>query len=157
MTDVQPIALGIDIGGTHTKIALVDRTGTVSSFRRIPTEAWGSNADAYLQNLVANARDVLAAADHEIQGIGMSVHGHIDAERRGPILCNNTPALRGVNLRGLLAEHFHCPVVVNNDLTAHTLAEYTFGSSNGTQRFVCLDWHGIRRGRGRQRRTTALR
>ena len=64
-------------------------------------------------------------------GIGLSVHGYVDPERKGPIVCPNTPALRGLDLRGLMEDNFGLPVVVNNDLTAHVLAEYDYGSGRG--------------------------
>jgi predicted NBD/HSP70 family sugar kinase len=66
----------------------------------------------------------------------MSLHGYVDD--RGPIVCPNTPALRGLDLHGLMADRFGLPVIVNNDLTAHTLAEYHFGSGRGTRRFMVM-------------------
>ena len=47
-------------------------------------------------------------------------------------------ALRGVDLRGLFAETFGLPAVVNTDLTAHALAEYHYGSGRGARRFLCM-------------------
>jgi glucokinase len=135
---MSDLALGIDIGGTHTKIGLVDRTGTISHLRRFATDARGADAAPFLNHLLTHTGEVLAQAGTSVMGIGLSVHGHIDRERRGPILCENTPALRGVNLRGLLEEQFACTVVVNNDLSAHALAEYHFGSGAGARRFLCL-------------------
>ena len=134
----ETIALGVDIGGTHTKIALVSANGDIHAFSRVPTEAHGSDPAPYLENLVTQMRQTLNAAPQPVVGIGLSVHGHIDDQRRGPILCNNTPALRGIDLRGRLAQAFDLPVLVNNDLTAHALAEYTYGSGKGSRRFLCL-------------------
>lgn len=131
-------ALGFDIGGTSTKIGLVNAQGEISAFRRIPTEAHGDDPAPFLDHLMANLGEVLDMAEDEVVGIGMSLHGYADEARTGPILCFNTPALHGVNLRALVEERFHLPVVVNNDLTAHVLAEYHFGSGRGTRRFLCL-------------------
>jgi glucokinase len=50
----------------------------------------------------------------------------------------NTPALHAVDLKTPLENWFELPVVVNNDLTAHALAEYTYGSGRGARRFLCL-------------------
>lgn len=131
-------ALGIDIGGTHTKLGLVNEQGEITGFQRIATEARGGDADSYLANLIRTARQVVGDAGEAIIGVGLSTHGHLDDYRRGPILCENTPALRGVDLHGLLETAFHVPVVVNNDLTAHALAEYHFGSGAGTRRFMVM-------------------
>lgn len=131
-------ALGIDIGGTHTKIGLVDETGKIHAFRRIITDAKGTDPQPYLDNLLLNARQVLAETGADTAGVGLSTHGHLDEARRGPILCENTPALKDVDMRGLLETAFDRPVVVNNDLTAHALAEYYYGSGQGVRRFMVL-------------------
>lgn len=134
---VRPLTLGFDVGGTHTKVGLVNPTGEISAFRRFPTEAQ-TEADPFLRRLVETIRDVLAQADGAVIGIGMSLHGYANEERTGPILCTNTPALNGLNLKAVIEDAFHLPTVVNNDLTAHVLAEYTFGAGRGSRRFLCL-------------------
>ena len=132
------LALGIDIGGTHTKIGLVNEDGTLESFRRIGTQAKGDKATPFLNSLITQVQILLTEAREDVIGIGISTHGHIDSDRRGPILCNSTPALRGADLRGLFSDRFDLPVIVNNDLTAHTMAEYHYGSGRGVRRFLCL-------------------
>lgn len=138
MSAPAPLAIGIDIGGTHAKIGLVNIDGAVFAFRRIPTRAQGTDPGPFLDDLIANARQVQAAAPAPPIGIGISTHGYIDDARRGPIVCANTPALRGVDMRGLFADTFGLPVMVNNDLTAHALAEYHYGSGRGARRFLCM-------------------
>lgn len=133
-----PLILGIDIGGTNTKLGLVSTAGKVSAYRRFPTNAHGNSPDDFLRNLLSNVQHLLANAGTPVSGIGLSVHGYTDEARRGPILCLNTPALHGVDLKTPLEERFNLPVVVNNDLTAHVLAEYTFGRGRGARRFLCL-------------------
>jgi glucokinase len=132
------LVLGIDIGGTNTKIGLVDRAGQVSAFQRFSTEAHGSSPEDFMRRLDQHARRALEQAGREVAGLGLSVHGFTDEARTGPFLCLNTPALEGANLRAFLEGRFNLPVVVNNDLTAHALAEYTFGSGRGARRFLCL-------------------
>lgn len=131
-------ALGVDIGGTHTKIGLVDEDGQIYGFRRIATEAREPDPQPYLDKLIAAAKQTLLETKQNIVGVGLSTHGHLDDARRGPILCENTPALRGVDMRGLLEAAFDCPAVVNNDLTAHALAEYYYGSGRHVRRFMVL-------------------
>src|SRR5690606_7630454 len=132
------MALGIDIGGTHTKIGVVNEAGQIQAFRRIPTDARGTDPQPYLGSLIDAAQQVIQETNGAIMGVGLSTHGHLDDQRRGPILCENTPALQGVDIRGLLEATFRLPVVVNNDLTAHALAEYVYGSGRGTRRFMVM-------------------
>jgi glucokinase len=131
-------ALGIDIGGTFTKIGLVDRSGQITAFRRIPTNARGTDPKPYLDDLLTNVQQVLGPTQHDIIGIGLSLHGHVDSKLGGPILCNNTPAIRGINLRDILQDRFQQRVILNNDAVAHTMAEYVYGSGEGVARFLCL-------------------
>jgi glucokinase len=132
----SPLAVGADIGGTHTKLALVDREGNIVDFQRVSSDAFG-NPHPFLDELVYRIAK-LREGREEVVGIGVSVHGYVDPERKGPIVCPNTPALRGFNLRGLLEDNFGLPVAINNDLTAHVMAEYDHGSGRGTRRFLCM-------------------
>lgn len=130
------LALGIDIGGTNTKLALVTPAGELGEVHRMPTAAHGSDPAPFFARLYDLIDPVLAEAD--VIGIGVSTHGAIADDRSGPVACNNTPALRGVNMRGLLAERYDLPVILNNDLTAHTLGEYHFGTGQGSRHFMAM-------------------
>jgi glucokinase len=138
MADKNIVVLGIDIGGTNTKMALVNRTGRISVTRTIPTDAYGTSPEPFLNRLYELIDEVLASATDEIAGIGVSMHGELDDELRGAVLGLNTPALCGVDMLGLLSERYQMRVIINNDLTAHTLGEYYFGCGRGVKRFMCL-------------------
>jgi glucokinase len=133
-----PVALGVDVGGTSTKVGLVDVAGHVYAFDRIPTDVGTEPPDPFLARLKESVRRTIDRSPVAPVGIGLSVHGWTDDARRGPILCVNTPSLHGVDMQGLLSEAFHLPVVVNNDLTAHVMAEYAYGVGRGAKRFLCL-------------------
>src|SRR5215212_5219546 len=132
----SPLAAGIDIGGTHTKLALVDKGGNIVEFQPVSSDTFG-DPQPFLDELVRHIEKLREGREGVI-GIGLSVHGYVDPERKGPIVCANTPALRGLDLRGFMEDNFGLPVVVNNDLTAHALAEYDYGSGRGTRRFLCM-------------------
>jgi glucokinase len=133
-----PLAVGIDIGGGSTKLGLVDDSGRVTALHRIPTDAQGTHLSAYLEELIETVCVLVRDAPHEVLGVGMSILGPLNAEGTGPFLSANAPGLVGVNFHDLIAEVLPVPVVINNDLTAHTLAEYYFGSGRGIRRFMCI-------------------
>lgn len=133
-----PYAVGIDIGGSSTKLALVDASGQITGLRRIPTDGQGARLPAYLDELIETARALMRSAPGEVAGVGMSILGPLNAAGTGPFISANAPGLVGVDFRGLIVERLAVPVVVNNDLTAHTLAEYHFGSGRGARRFMCV-------------------
>ncbi|MBW7897123.1 MAG: ROK family protein [Opitutaceae bacterium] len=132
------LAVGLDIGGTMTKLGLVDRAGRVHSAREFPTRSSEFTRDAFFERLFAEIRHLMSMAPAPVIGIGACFLGWIDPARTGPFLCMNLPELHGTNVRGLLENEFHLPVVVNDDVSAHTLAEYTYGSGRGARRFLAL-------------------
>lgn len=138
MQKQAPYALGIDIGGTNTKLGLIDRRGNLIAFLHFPTDAAGTDPHPFLTRLEENMDKLLVQAPGLLAGIGISTHGYIDEGRHGPIACLSTPALRGIDLSSWAGERYHLPVRLNNDLIAHALAEYTYGSGRGSRRFMCL-------------------
>jgi glucokinase len=137
MANSEMLAIGVDIGGTDTKLGLVDSQGAIHQFQRFPSDAV-SDPQPFLQNMVARIEQLRRLSREQVCGIGLSVHGYVDADRRGPIVAPHTPALCGLDLRSLLENSFGLPVMVNADLTAHVLAEYHYGSGRGSRRFLCL-------------------
>ncbi|HVU13220.1 MAG TPA: ROK family protein, partial [Phototrophicaceae bacterium] len=137
MTD-QPLVLGIDIGGTYTKLGLVQSDGTIRTSNKFPTDAKGSRPDPFFAHLFPALDALIAAGGADLLGIGISTHGEVDHERRRPIIAGNNPALRNVDIRGALEARYPLPVVLNNDLTAHALGEYFFGCGRGIERFMVL-------------------
>src|SRR3954447_23802243 len=73
-------SIGIDLGGTFTKLALVSQEGSVLAHHRIPTEA-GSDAEHLFANL-AEALMVLSATNGvpfpPALGCGIGVPGVVD-------------------------------------------------------------------------------
>ncbi|MDZ4767190.1 MAG: ROK family protein [Chloroflexota bacterium] len=138
MNATPSLVLGIDIGGTATKLALVQSDGTISRRERIPTDAHGTDAAPFFARLFAAADPLVQNAGAALIGIGISAHGEIDRERRRPIIASNTPALRHVDVRGAVEQQYGLPVIMNNDLTAHALGEYFYGCGAGIERFMCM-------------------
>ncbi len=130
--------LGIDIGGTSTKMGLVRPTGDIGGLRKMPTAAHGDGPQPYLNRLDALIDDVLADDGADVDGIGVSMHGELNTDGNGTVLGLNTPALIGFDMRGHLSERYGLPVHISNDAMAHALGEYYFGSGRGVERFMCM-------------------
>jgi glucokinase len=138
MNHSRSTAIGIDIGGTNTKIGLIHRTGKILGFQSFPSETKGDDPSNFLRRVEDNIWQILEKAEETPLGIGFSVHGYLTSDGKGPLICYNTPALMGFNLHDWARQRFGYPVIINNDLIAHTLAEYTFGSGRGARRFMSL-------------------
>jgi glucokinase len=133
-----PTVLAIDIGGTNTKLGLIHHDGSIRHSGKIPTEAHGDSAEPFFASLFEATDALVVQAGADLIGIGISAHGEVDRERRRPIITGNTPALRNVDIRTPIEARYGLPVAMNNDLTAHALGEYVFGSGHGVERFMCL-------------------
>lgn len=126
-------ALGVDIGGTNTKVALVSKTGDVAAIETFPT---GRNQAA----LIANVRDAAGRCrgNASIQGAGVAVAGFINPARDQLSYNPNLDWLVGFPLRDAMADALRATVALEVDSNASCLGEYRFGAGRGSRRFLCL-------------------
>jgi len=133
---VQITAVGVDIGGTATKIALVDTEGNISNFCSIKTIDILNKREEYLEDLYSNIYQVIANTDTNCIGIGVSMLGLQMEDGSGTLYSVNAPGFNRFDIRTFLQKKFNMPVIVTNDLIAHALAEYYFGAGNICKRFL---------------------
>ncbi len=120
------LAVGIDIGGTAAKLALVDGDGAVLASDRLPT----GRAMAGETLVVQLAARVRALCDgRRIAGIGIGVPATVTAGRPiDPTYCN-VPALAGLDICGALSAALGVPAWLENDAKAALRAEWRFGAA----------------------------
>ncbi|MEA5116975.1 MAG: ROK family protein [Propionicimonas sp.] len=115
---LSPPVLGIDMGGTNLRHALVDAAGgTVRSSSEPLPEDLGLRAHAP-SRVAARYRDTAAA-------IGLAVAGTVED---GVLVWSANLGLHDVDFRARLGEGFSGPVVVLNDARAAGLAEAVLGA-----------------------------
>ena len=113
---------GIDIGGTNTRIALIDEAYEIIQRIQFPTEV--NNPHATLQKIQETVQSFSVA----IAGVGLSCPGPLDL-KQGIIL--DTPNLKG-GWHGLavskeLSARLKVPVFLENDANLACLAEAVLG------------------------------
>jgi len=126
-------AIGIDIGGSFTKIALVDQAANLSHLEVIET-ASHSGVDAYFSKMDSIIETLLA--ERPI-GIGITLPGFLTDDGRCITYNPNTPALEQIDF----VSRFSCfglPVKTEQDLNAPAISEYYFGAGKGTHRFMAI-------------------
>ena len=134
-------AIGVDIGGTSVKAAVVSIKGEISLSTRVPTSAAGGR-DAITQALTQAIEETLhaaRAAGLTVAGIGVASAGAIDS-KHGTVFAatENLPGWAGFDLRGYVQQRFHLPVYVENDAHAAVLAELHYGAGRGMSEFVAV-------------------
>ncbi len=124
--------LGIDLGGTTIKFAIIDAAGTVIDSDRTLTEAEEGH-DAVIERMIASARALLdrnAAAD--IEGIGVALPGVVDMVHGISRLMINLPGdWPDVPVTAPISAALGKPAWLINDVRAFTLAELTLGAAQG--------------------------
>jgi len=122
-------AWGIDLGGTDTKVGIVDARGRVLAQTGFPTPTEPAAAAA----AVAEAcRRQEAEAPAPVTRAGMGAPGPLDAER-GVVVYAPNLGWRDVPLRDLVAEALGIPVILENDANAAAYGEAWAGAGKGAR------------------------
>ena len=125
----EGVYLGIDIGGTNTKVAVLDAdadrvvaTGSVLTDR--------SGAAATLARAASLAVEWIA--EHPgIRLVGITIPGHFDSNGSATIVPNIPGPWLGQPVRDVIASASGRPTVLINDARAHGLAESRLGAGRG--------------------------
>ncbi len=124
-------AVGVDIGGTHTKVALVRAGGEVLKQAELDTASHG-DPEPFLGELKAA---IAQFAPQGARGIGLAVPGLFAPGGRSAMFSPNTPSLVGLDYFDRLAD-LGLPIRLEQDLNAPALAEYHFGAGKGAVRLL---------------------
>lgn len=127
-------ALGIDIGGTNTKVALVSQSGEVEG---IETFLTGRSDPAELVRKIEDAAERIRK-DNSIGGAVIAVAGFLNPARDRLSYNPNLEWLVGFPLRDTIANSLRTDAALEVDSNASCLGEYRFGAGRGSQRFLCL-------------------
>lgn len=126
-------AIGIDIGGTKTLLALVnDRHEIVREvkFQTMPAEG----RPVYARRLVAAAKTLNAAARKlgiKLVGIGVASAGSVDRESCTIIVSPNILHLEGFPIGRILKKAIHLEMVIGNDVDLALYCEHQLGVAIG--------------------------
>jgi glucokinase len=132
--------LGIDLGGTNIKVALVEANGV--TFRTVSASEYPAEADLgpehVARNLIEAGRAQLARSG-EIRSIGLGVPGLFDEATGAIELFPNLPGnWAGFPLGATVEEALGTEITMINDARAFTLAEGTLGAGAGFRIVACV-------------------
>ena len=132
----EPVALGIDFGGTTVKLGLVQAGGLMQRAESLPTLAF-DRADDLLAAILA-AIDNLRAMRPDIVAVGAGLPGIVDSRHGIVHHLTNVEGWVNVPLRDLLCMHTGLPAVIENDANAMTYAEWKYGAGRDKANVVCV-------------------
>ena len=120
--------LGIDLGGSRVKLALVD-AGRVEALHVFPIHS-GMPMGAVLDAVEAEAKGM--AGIRACGGVGFAYPGLVDA-RNQRVLCSNGKYMDAadIDFPGWARERFGLPLILINDAAAALCGEMTYGAGRG--------------------------
>lgn len=129
--------LGVDIGGTSVKAALVDSQGSIQAARSAPTPRTLDEFRVTLGRLIGD----LGASGLSLHGVGIGCKGIIDPlTTRVEVLPGTVHYLEGQVLASLTGRHLApgVPVAADNDARAAMAGEVTWGAARGRRNAIML-------------------
>ncbi len=124
--------IGVDLGGTQLRAALVNEAGSVVRAQRVLTDrAGGPEAVvAQIEALVAEMRD------DATQAIGIGIPGAFDAASGVVLGLPALPGWAGLALAARITASSGLACVLENDATAAAIGEWRAGAGRGCDHFV---------------------
>lgn len=130
-------AIGVDLGGSSIRAALVTPDGRVVRLRERPTRP-DRGPDAVVEDLVGCIRDACSPdGPGPALGVGVGVAGQVDAAS-GVVRYAPNLGWRDFPLRARLAASVRLPIAVLNDVQAAAFGEHAFGAGQGVDELVCI-------------------
>lgn len=131
--------IGIDIGGTNLRLALIDSDGRILRRSRC-TSSIEQGRDAFCGRLMSGIAEMYSAAaevNATVAGIGVGVPGVIDTN--GLIYSSvNMRPLDGFNLTSFLADTYGVTAMCGNDANVIAVGEHVYGAGRGMKSYVVI-------------------
>ncbi len=129
-------AIGVDLGGTTVKAALVERAAGVVRRAHVPTEA-DRGPEHVVAQIERAVRDVWDDAAPPA-GLGVGAPGAISWDRRTVSKPPNFPGWGDLDLAGALEGRLGLPTVVENDANAAGLGSAFYGAGRPFEHFIMV-------------------
>jgi len=133
----DPAVIGIDLGGTNVRLALVSPQGKILS--RWERSTPSSDRSVLLSTLTADlatAGEAARSQGWEIKGVGIGVPGLIHPQEGLVVFSPNVPALNDCPLVPLLTSQVDWPLFLENDADLFALGEHWIGAGAGLQHML---------------------
>lgn len=134
-------AIGIDLGGTSIKYALIDESGTFLYHGKVPSYA-DVSSEAVIEQLttaIGHVRTFAMTHEYPIQGIGLGTPGITDKTNR--IVVGGAENIKGwenISLADILENETELPTRLGNDANLMGLGETIYGAGRGCSHVVFL-------------------
>lgn len=131
--------IGVDLGGTSTKLALINLYGEIIHKWKIPTDISknGMNITTNIAKSIDSKLEELDESKSRILGIGMGAPGPVRFQD-GSIYEAINLGWQHYPLKDLLEVETSLPAVIDNDANIAALGEMWKGAGQGAKDLVCI-------------------
>ena len=127
----QSLTIGVDIGGTNLRAAVVDSTGSVLDVEQLPTPPSVGALEQALSSVVSTLR-----VKHPAVGaIGLAIAGFLTEDQTTVRFAPHLP-WRNSEIKQRLTKRLELPVVIEHDANSAAWGEYVLGASRGSTNSV---------------------
>lgn len=135
---MEPLAIGIDIGGTGTKFGIVDRVGNVLFSNEMSTRKH-AEVETFIDELYNHLSDLITKAGGVGRMKGIGVGAPNGNYYTGTIeYAPNLPWKGIIPLAKMIEDKFKLPVTLTNDANAAAIGEMMYGAAKGMNDFIMI-------------------
>lgn len=132
-----PFTVGVDLGGTNTVFAIVDKTGYIIDKESFPTKT--PSVDVWADILADGISRMIDRNSLQGDVVGIGIGAPSANATTGSIEgATNLPWPPPIPLANLLEARLGLPVKVNNDANAAAIGEKAYGVAAGMNDFIVL-------------------
>ena len=137
---LNDLIFAADLGGTHLRVATVDRNGKIH-FRCKQNTPQGTDPNEIvgaIVNVVREYRKASGAASDGLKAVSLVVPGTVKAEEGTVVKAPNLPCLDGFPLTAALTNELGLPAILENDANAAAVGELWQGAARGCRTIICV-------------------
>ncbi len=140
MENEKEAVIGVDMGGTNVRLALVTDRARILERVRYANDTH-NGPEGVIEELVRHVGAVMNRAGEagvKVTGVALGVPGHLLPEEGIVILSPNLPGWVNYDLKAALSRRIHVPVIIDNDANMCALGEKWQGAGRDYDDFLCM-------------------
>ena len=137
---MNPVAIGVDLGGTNLRTAIINQDGEILDKRKeltLAAEGW-KKVVARLADSIRRMQDEASGRGFRVAAAGVGAPGVIQGDRGIVVKSPNFPDWNNLPLKDELESIVGIPVTIENDANAAALGEQWQGAGRGIGSMILL-------------------
>ncbi len=132
--------IGVDLGGTKVAIALADEKREIFAKIKFKTDKnlGGSELVHIIAEEIMSLLGENGKSAKNLLAIGVGAPSFVDFKTGHILTTANIPNLQDIAMRDIFAEHFDCPIFIDNDANVAAIAEHKRGAGIGFPDMIYL-------------------